>query len=128
MDIVKYFAQLLKFRLSATVVFSAIMGYLLGTETVEFSEIIKLIFGGFLVTGCANAFNQIWERNHDALMQRTLDRPLPKGNLSVIQSLVFATTRKRSVSKNNICRYYFNPQTISKIYGCTKRRICENDS
>ena len=32
------------------------------------------------------------------------------------------------ISKNNICRYYFNPKTISKVYGCTKRRICENDS
>ena len=111
MDIVKHFAQLLKFRLSATVVFSAIMGYLLGTETVEFSEIIKLIFGGFLVTGCANAFNQIWERNHDALMQRTLDRPLPKGNLSVIQSLVFATFIGiwglfMLYQINNYCAYY----------------------
>ena len=90
MDIVKYFVQLLKFRLSATVVFSAIMGYLLGTETVEFSEIMKLTFGGFLVTGCANAFNQIWERNHDKLMKRTCDRPLPKRNLNVTESLIFA--------------------------------------
>ena len=49
-----------------------------------------LIFGGFLVTGSANAFNQIIEVEKDKLMQRTLVRPLPKGNLSVLQATIFA--------------------------------------
>lgn len=87
---IKYFSQLLKFRLSATVVFSAIMGYLLGSDEASFSELCYLIIGGFLVTGCANAFNQIWERNHDKLMKRTCGRPLPKRNLNVTESLIFA--------------------------------------
>ena len=34
----------------------------------------------------------------------------------------------KNIGKNNICRHCFNSKTISKVYGCTKRRICENDS
>ena len=58
---VKYFWQLLKFKLSITVVFSAMTGYLLGFDQFNFQDFSYLIFGGFLVTGSANAFNQILE-------------------------------------------------------------------
>ena len=86
-----YFGQLLKFRLSTTVVFSAVVGYLLGIDTFILSEFIILIFGGFLVTGSANAFNQIIEKDTDKLMDRTMGRPLPKGNLSLIEAIVFSS-------------------------------------
>ena len=88
----KYFAQLLKFRLSATVVFSAIAGYLLGFKFEHFNEthFIYLMTGGFLVTGSANAFNQILEKEKDKLMKRTAIRPLPQDKLSVFQAFVFA--------------------------------------
>jgi protoheme IX farnesyltransferase len=81
----------MKFRLSATVVFSAVIGYLLGTDIFSFSALSFLIIGGILVTGSANAFNQLLEQKHDKLMERTAQRPLPLGNLSSIQALVFAT-------------------------------------
>ena len=81
----------MKFRLSATVVFSAVIGYLLGAESISLFAISYLIIGGILVTGSANAFNQILEQKHDKLMERTAQRPLPLGNLSSPQSLVFAT-------------------------------------
>ena len=87
----KYFGQLLKFRLSITVVFSAMAGYLLGFDQFNIEHFIYLLIGGFLVTGSANAFNQILEKNHDKLMERTAVRPLPMGNLSVNQALVFTT-------------------------------------
>ena len=86
----KHFAELLKFKLSATVVFSAIVGYLLGFDNFDIHHFLYLILGGFLVTGSANAFNQIIEVEKDKLMQRTLVRPLPKGNLSVLQATIFA--------------------------------------
>ena len=73
---IKYYGQLLKFRLSSSVVFSAIAGYLLGFEKFSLNEFIFLIIGGFFVTGSANGFNQIIERNHDKLMKRTSTRPL----------------------------------------------------
>jgi protoheme IX farnesyltransferase len=81
----------MKFRLSATVVFSAVIGYLLGVESPSLFAISYLIIGGILVTGSANAFNQILEQKHDKLMERTAQRPLPLGNLSSPQALVFAT-------------------------------------
>ena len=87
----KYFGQLLKFKLSITVVFSAIIGYLLGFDQFNLQHFIYLIFGGFLVTGSANAFNQILEKEKDKLMQRTVVRPLPQANLSVLQAVIFAS-------------------------------------
>jgi protoheme IX farnesyltransferase len=90
MQTLKFYAQLLKFRLSITVVFSAMIGYLLGFETFNFSSFIYLLMGGFLVTGSANAFNQILEKDKDKLMERTSVRPLPMGNLSVFSATVFA--------------------------------------
>ena len=87
----KYFFQLLKFRLSITVVFSAMVGYLLGFDDFNGRDFIYLTIGGFLVTGSANAFNQILEKDKDKLMERTSVRPLPQDKLSVFQASVFAT-------------------------------------
>ncbi|MDC0249362.1 heme o synthase [Flavobacteriales bacterium] len=86
----RYFFQLLKFKLSITVVFSAIAGYLLGFDQFNAEHFIYLVIGGFLVTGSANAFNQILENDKDKLMERTAVRPLPQGNLSIPQAFLFA--------------------------------------
>jgi len=91
MNVLKYYGQLLKFRLSITVVFSAMVGYLLGIENFVFNEFIFLIVGGFFVTGSANGFNQILEKDKDKLMERTANRPLPQGNLSVLQAVIFCS-------------------------------------
>ena len=88
---IKYYGQLLKFRLSTSVVFSATAGYLIGFDKFSLNEFIFLLVGGFFVTGSANAFNQILERNYDKLMTRTSSRPLPMGNLSINQALIFST-------------------------------------
>lgn len=88
---IKYYGQLLKFRLSSTVVFSAISGYLLGIEHFSTDQFILLIMGGFFVTGSANGFNQIIERNHDKLMTRTSIRPLPMGKLSISSAFIFSS-------------------------------------
>lgn len=87
----KYFFQLLKFRLSITVVFSAMVGYMLGFDDFNGTHFIYLTIGGFLVTGSANAFNQILEKDKDKLMERTSVRPLPQDKLSIFQASVFAT-------------------------------------
>ena len=86
----KHFFQLLKFRLSITVVFSAMVGYLLGFDDFIWRDFLYLTIGGFLVTGSANAFNQILEKDKDKLMKRTSIRPLPQNRLSVFQASVFA--------------------------------------
>ena len=87
---IKHYSQLIKFRLSATVVFSALCGYLLGVSEPLIFEILLLLIGWLLVTGSANAINQTIEKDQDRLMNRTTTRPLPSNNLSVLESLVFA--------------------------------------
>lgn len=71
-----------KFRLSFSVVLSALAGYLFNGGT-DWKEIILLIIGGTLVTAASNGSNQIWERDLDKLMNRTKQRPLPAGTMSV---------------------------------------------
>ena len=85
-----YFAQLVKFRLSLTVVFSAIAGYFLGVEIIDSLVVFYLILGGFLVVGSANAFNQILERKYDRLMRRTENRPLAKQHLDIYEAIIFS--------------------------------------
>jgi len=76
--------------LSITVVFSATIGYLLGVDTFDITDFSLLVIGGFFVTGAANGFNQVIEREHDKFMERTAVRPLPLGNLSVTQAFIFS--------------------------------------
>ena len=84
------FCQLLKFRLSSLVVFSAAMGYMLGSgRSVDWAHFVIFLTGGFLITGAANIINQILEHDSDKLMKRTADRPLPSGRLSIKEALVF---------------------------------------
>jgi len=85
------YTQLVKMRLSLLVVFSAAISYLFaarGTEYINWSELIALIIGGFLVTGSANTFNQVLERNLDKLMERTKDRPLPSGRMNALEASI----------------------------------------
>lgn len=94
MQKIKYFFQLLKLRLSLTVVFSALTGYFLGASEINLShslsEVFYLALGGFLVVGSANAFNQILEKDYDKLMKRTAYRPLVRGNLQILESVIFS--------------------------------------
>ncbi len=79
-------------RLSISVVFSSIAGYLLGTEVVEIYTLILLVFGGYFMVGASNAYNQIIERDLDALMDRTKNRPVPAGRMSVNTAFAIAVT------------------------------------
>lgn len=78
-------------RLSLSVVFSSLAGYLLGVETVDYKTLILLAFGGYFMVGASNAFNQIIEKDLDALMKRTKNRPIPSGRMSVNTAFVIAT-------------------------------------
>src|SRR5690554_4741711 len=49
-----------------------------------------LTVSGFLVTGSANGFNEILERDLDKLMTRTADRPLPSGRMKTGQALILS--------------------------------------
>lgn len=82
--------QLTKVGLSMSVVFSSVTGYLLAVDTVNYSTLLLLAFGGFFMVGASNAFNQIIEKDTDKLMQRTKNRPLPAGRMSVNLAMTIA--------------------------------------
>jgi protoheme IX farnesyltransferase len=75
--------QLTKVGLSLSVVFSSVAGYLLAVEVFDLATFLLLGLGGFFMVGASNAFNQIIEKDTDALMQRTKNRPLPTGRMSI---------------------------------------------
>jgi len=83
-------AALVKLRLSTIVVFSAAIGYLAGAGSAfAWDSLVWLLVGGLAVTAAANAINEIIERDTDALMDRTANRPLPTGRMSVgVASLI----------------------------------------
>lgn len=70
-------------RLSLSVVFSSLAGYLLGVTSVDYVTLILLALGGYFMVGASNAFNQIIEKDLDALMVRTRNRPIPAGRMTV---------------------------------------------
>ena len=84
------FKQLTKVRLALSVVFSSIAGYLLAADVPVLTDMILLAFGGYFMVGASNAFNQVIEKDLDALMNRTKNRPLPSGRMSVQSALVIA--------------------------------------
>jgi len=85
------YSDLLKFRLSALVTFSAVFGFVLGHSTPGFSwsGLIGLIVGGFLISGASGSANEILERDLDRLMKRTQSRPLPMNVISLLEAQWF---------------------------------------
>lgn len=88
----KQFGMLLKFRLSALVVFSGAFGYFLAPSqgATNWLAFAAFALGSFLITGAANTINQIIEKDTDKLMNRTANRPLPTSKLSVSEATTFA--------------------------------------
>jgi len=76
---VKNFTEITKVRLSISVLFSSIAGYFLGAEMVNITTLLLLTVGGYCMVGASNVYNQIIERDLDALMERTKNRPIPTG-------------------------------------------------
>jgi protoheme IX farnesyltransferase len=83
--------ELTKARLNMSVVYSALAGYLLGATEISGYIISLVCIGGYLVVGAANGFNQVIERERDSLMDRTKNRPLPTGRLSVFEAMLACT-------------------------------------
>ncbi|WP_415864344.1 heme o synthase [Thalassobellus suaedae] len=90
-SVISDFKEITKMRLALSVVFSSIAGYLLGVDTVDFKTLVLLAFGGYFMVGASNAFNQIIEKDLDALMDRTKNRPIPAGRMSVNTAFVIAS-------------------------------------
>lgn len=89
---VRDYMLLIKFSLSFMVVFSAVVSYLLAPKIVayDWGMIILLFMGGLLITGSANAVNQVVEKDTDAMMNRTAKRPVASGRMSTGEGWMFA--------------------------------------
>jgi protoheme IX farnesyltransferase len=105
------FVAITKARLAISVVFSTIAGYLLGIDSWENKNWIVLLMlavGGYCMVGASNVFNQILEKDLDALMDRTKNRPLPSGAISKQQAFILGSVLTIS---GLIILYSINPKT-----------------
>ena len=87
----KVYRQLSKARLSALVVATAAAGYVAGSpEEIDWSGLGWASAGTALCSAAANALNQAYEIKTDALMTRTMARPLPAGRITRFHAVAFA--------------------------------------
>jgi protoheme IX farnesyltransferase len=88
------FKAITKAGLAISVVFSSIAGFLLGVadfQALHWIVLLKLAVGGYCMVGASNAYNQVIEKDLDALMDRTKNRPVPAGRMSPNVALVIAS-------------------------------------
>jgi len=107
-SILSDFKEITKMRLAISVVFSSVAGYFLGADNIDFVTVTLLAIGGYLMVGASNAYNQIIERNLDALMDRTKNRPLPAGRMSVPVAFTIASV---FTVLGLVVLYIINPKT-----------------
>ena len=90
-DLPGLYAALTKARLSSLVLITTLVAYLMARRgPLDWPELLATLVGTALCAFCANALNQVWERDRDALMERTRRRPLPSGHLSRRHAVILA--------------------------------------
>ncbi|MEL6251464.1 MAG: heme o synthase [Bacteroidota bacterium] len=90
-DKVKGYQELLKFRLSFLVAISAVFGLAIAAEGAASGlQLFMIGLGGLLITGASNGLNQVFEKDLDAKMKRTQDRPLPTQRLTDNEAIIFS--------------------------------------
>jgi protoheme IX farnesyltransferase len=105
------FKEITKAGLAISVVFSSIVGYLLGfsdTHPFSFTTLLLLAIGGYCMVGASNIFNQVIEKDLDAKMDRTKNRPVPSGRMSVNKALTLGFVL---TFVGLIVLYIINPKT-----------------
>lgn len=91
MTLLKSYYQLCKPNVVYMMLICAFVGMLLAEQTVSsYSYLLIALTGIALCAASAAAINQVFDREADASMTRTDQRPLPKGNLSVLHASIFA--------------------------------------
>ena len=91
-DSFKSFYALCKPRVTALIVFTAIIGMFLATPgMVPWDILVASSIGIAFVSGAAAAFNCLIEEKIDALMARTRGRPLPTGQVSPRETAIFSS-------------------------------------
>src|SRR5437762_13633364 len=87
---VTVFCELIKMRLTGLVLLTTLVGFYLGSrDGIDYALMLHALLATALVACGASALNQWWEREHDAKMRRTEDRPLPSGRMQPETVLLF---------------------------------------
>jgi protoheme IX farnesyltransferase len=89
----RQFLELAKPRVVSLIVFCAVIGMLLAVPAgswVPLDLLASATIGIALVAGAAAAMNCLVEKKVDALMARTRARPLPRGELTTLETIIFA--------------------------------------
>jgi protoheme IX farnesyltransferase len=87
------YVSLTKPRIALMVLVTVAIGFLLGAPgAVSMTRLVLTLVGTGLVAGGASAWNMILERDRDARMRRTANRPLPSGRLSLLEAVCFGST------------------------------------
>jgi len=103
----------MKFTLSFTVVFTCVICYQIAPNIIVFDwwNILILTFAGLCITGSANAINQAVEKDTDAQMKRTANRPVASGRMSQQTAYTFAVIA--GIVGVGLMAYQFN--TLSAV-------------
>lgn len=103
----------MKFTLSFTVVFTCVICYQIAPNIIGFDwlNILILTFAGLCITGSANAINQAVEKDTDAQMKRTSNRPVASGRMS--QQTAYAFAIIAGIVGVGLMAYQFN--TLSAV-------------
>lgn len=105
------FKEITKAGLAISVLFSSIAGYLLGfndEHPFSWSVLLMLMVGGYCMVGASNAFNQVIEKDLDAKMDRTRNRPVASGRMSPAVALSIASALTLI---GLVLLYMINPKT-----------------
>lgn len=87
----KHYVELAKIRLTAMVLVTTAVGYVLASSRpIHWIGLLLTLLGTGLAAIGAGTFNQILEVDRDAIMERTRRRPLPSGAISRLHAFVFA--------------------------------------
>ncbi len=88
---VKNFLSIFKIRIGMLISFSAVVGYLVAEKgTPSFPRIFLLAILTLMASAGAGAYNQYYDRDIDAVMKRTDNRPLPSGGVRLTHGVAFA--------------------------------------
>ena len=88
-DALNTFLELAKVKITFAVALTTITGYLLASGAFDAGLILPTI-GIFLLACGSSAINHFQERDKDAMMERTKNRPIPSGRISPVGALIFA--------------------------------------
>lgn len=108
------YLTLAKPRLVSLVLLTTAVGFVVGAgQSVSFMGLLHVLIGTALVAGGGAALNQYLERDADARMRRTADRPLPAARLEAKEGLVFGTL----VALSGLAWLYFFSGLLTFIVG-----------